>query len=275
VSASPPGSESWPTAIVIDGRSQELPDPVAVEEPLEIRIGERPLAIAMRTPGHDVELAAGFLYGEGFVDERADLVELRGASECGIENVVEVRLRDGLAIDPARERAFAATSACGVCGKTSIDQLFAVGLPLLERGRPRVATSLLESLPERMRRAQQLFARTGGIHAAALFDAEGGAFELRVLREDVGRHNAVDKIAGWMFKHRVRPEDKIFYTTGRLTSEMVIKAVEMGIPVLVSRSGTTAMGLEVARRCGITLVGRAKNERFLVFAGGERIEFKK
>jgi FdhD protein len=257
---------------VIDGRSQELPDPVAVEEPLEIRIGARPLAIAMRTPGHDVELAAGFLYGEGFVDERADLVELRGASECGIENVVEVRLRDGLAVDPARERAFAATSACGVCGKTSIDQLFAVGLPLLEGGRPRVATSLLESLPERMRRAQQLFARTGGIHAAALFDAEGGAFELRVLREDVGRHNAVDKVVGErLLAGRLPLRDSLLVLSGRAGFEIVQKAARAGIPFVAAVGAPSSLALRLAERTGMTLVGFLRRGRFNLYTGSDRI----
>ena len=135
---------------------------------------------------------------------------------------------------------------------------------------PVLAASVVHRLPETLRGAQSIFESTGGLHAAALVDMDG---RMHALREDVGRHNAVDKIAGWMFKHRVRPDDKIFYTTGRLTSEMVIKTVRMGIPILVSRSGFTAWGVELARQVGLTLVGRTRGKRFIALSGEERIVY--
>ncbi len=146
----------------------------------------------------------------------------------------------------------------------------AAGIRSLPVGSPRLRRAVLENLPETMRAGQALFARTGGIHAAALFDLEGGLLD---LAEDVGRHNAVDKIAGYMFQHGIDGGDKFFYTTGRLTSEMVIKAVQMGIPILASRSGFTAWGVDLARQVGLTLIGRARGKRFVVLSGEGRIEY--
>ena len=271
----PDGSESWPTAIVIEGRRQELPDPVAVEEPLEIRVGAAPLAVTMRTPGHDPELAAGFLYGEGIVHERSDLLALRAAPEGAPENVVEVRLRAGSGLDPGRAlRRFPATSACGVCGKTSIEQVFATGLPLLERGRPRIPHRLLESLPERMRRSQALFARTGGLHAAALFEPEpdGGEWALRVLREDVGRHNAVDKVVGErLLAGRLPLRDAVLVLSGRAGFEIVQKAARAGIPLVAAVGAPSSLALRLAERTGMTLVGFLRRGRFNLYTASERI----
>jgi FdhD protein len=272
MSRDPEGSESWPTAIVIDGRRQELPDPVAVEEPLEIRIGPTPLAVAMRTPGHDAELAAGFLHAEGLVQTRSDLLALRAAPECGVENVVEVRLRDEPAAARAG-RAFVATSSCGVCGKTSIEQVFATGLPLPERGRPRIPRRLLEELPERMRRAQRLFSRTGGLHAAALFEPQADGLALRVLREDVGRHNAVDKVVGErLLAGRLPLRDALLVLSGRASFEVVQKAARAGIPLVAAVGAPSSLALRLAERTGMTLVGFLRRGRFNLYTASERIE---
>jgi FdhD protein len=266
---------SWPTEIVVEGRRQELPDPVVVEEPLEIRVAEaeeteaRPLAVTMRTPGDDAALAAGLLYTEGLVEAAADLARLQ-ACAGGDANRVVVRLRPGLALDRERgARAFLSTSACGVCGKTAIESVFARGFPLLEPTRPAVARLVLESLPERMRAAQTLFARTGGLHAAALFDADG---ELRVLREDVGRHNAVDKVVGERLLAGEMPlRDALLVVSGRAGFEIVQKAARAGIGLLAAVGAPTSLSLRTAERTGMTLVGFLRSGRFNLYTGSSRV----
>jgi FdhD protein len=280
--------EAWPTTHVIDGRSQELPDPVAIEEPLEIRLlppiaraGEEsiPLAVTMRTPGHDAELVAGFLYGEGFVDACEDLVELRDAARCGVENRAEFRLRPDLDLAARRSaRSFLATSSCGICGKTAIDSIFVRGVPVLDRQSPRIARLLLETLPDRMRHAQRGFTKTGGVHAAALFD---GAGELVVLREDVGRHNAVDKVIGArLLAGALRLDgagdrslrDTALMLSGRAGFEITQKAARAGIPVLAAVGAPTSLSLRMAERSGITLIGFLRTGRFNLYTVPERIE---
>jgi FdhD protein len=271
--------EAWPTAHVIDGRSQELPDPVAVEEPLEIRLlpplatqrdESVPLAVTMRTPGHDAELVAGFLYGEGLIDAREDFVELRDPAASGGPNRAEFRLRPDLDLAARRStRSFVATSACGLCGKTAIDQLFVHGIPALDRSTPRIARSVLEALPERMRRAQHGFAKTGGLHAAALFDATG---ELLVLREDVGRHNAVDKLIGARLLAAAVPvRDAVLVLSGRVSFEIVQKAARAGIPVMAAVGAPTSSSLRLAERSGITLIGFLRAGRFNLYTAPDRI----
>jgi len=271
-------SEEWPVTLVHEGRRQELPDPVAVEEPLELRLrgaaGEdaTPLAVTLRTPGHDAELAAGFLYAEGIVDAAADLVALDDAARCGVENVAEIEL------PPERARAargtarsFLSTAACGVCGKTAIESIFARGLPLLDPGRPRVAHRVLESLPARMREAQRGFARTGGLHAAALFDADG---TLRVLREDVGRHNAVDKVVGERLLAGALPLlDSVLLLSGRAGFEIVQKAARAGVPVVAAVGAPSSLALRTAERSGMTLAGFVRPGRFNLYTHPERIAF--
>jgi FdhD protein len=280
--------EAWPTTHVIDGRSQELPDPVAIEEPLEIRllppiakVGEESIALAvtMRTPGHDTELVAGFLYGEGLIDAREDLVEVRAPAATGIENRVEFRLRPDLDLAARRSaRSFLATSACGICGKTAIEQVFVRGVPAQGRESPRVARSVLEALPERMRRAQRGFAKTGGLHAAALFD---GAGELVVLREDVGRHNAVDKVIGArLLAGALRLggagedslHDGVLMLSGRAGFEITQKAARAGIPLLAAVGAPSSLSLRMAERSGITLIGFLRAGRFNLYTAPERIE---
>jgi FdhD protein len=271
--------ESWPTAHVIDGRSEELPDAVAIEEPLEIRLlppvatdGEEsvPLSVTMRTPGHDAELVAGFLYGEGLLDSREDLVELRDAAACGVENRAVFRLRADLDLAARRSaRSFLSNSACGVCGKTAIDDIFVRGIPLTERGTPRVARSVLEALPERMRRAQRGFAKTGGLHAAALFDADGTLVE---LREDVGRHNAVDKVIGARLLAGALPlRDAVLVLSGRAGFEITQKAARAGIPIVAAVGAPSSLSLRMAERSGMTMVGFLRAGRFNAYTGRERI----
>lgn len=280
--------EAWPTTHVIDGRSQELPDPVAIEEPLEIRLlppiataGEESIALAvtMRTPGHDAELVAGFLYGEGLIDALEDLTEVRDPSATGVENRAEFRLRPDLDLAARRSaRSFPATSACGLCGKTAIEQVFVRGIPVLDRKTPRVARSVLEALPERMRRAQRGFAKTGGLHAAALF---GSAGELVVLREDVGRHNAVDKVIGARLLAGALQQggaggrslrDTVLMLSGRAGFEITQKAARAGVPVLAAVGAPSSLSLRMAERSGITLIGFLRAGRFNLYTAPERIE---
>lgn len=266
-----PALEQWPAQVVVDGAAHELPDPVVVEEPLEIQVGGRPLVVTMRTPGHDRELAAGWLFGEGLIEAREDLLALDDAAACGAENVVAVRLRDERAVEAARAaRGFLSASACGVCGKTAIEHVFARGLPLLPAGRPRIARAWLEALPAQMRAAQRVFARTGGLHAAALFAAGG---ELLVLREDVGRHNAVDKVVGERLLAGALPglADAVLVLSGRAGFEIVQKAARAGIPLVAAVGAPSSLALRVAERSGMTLIGFLRPGRFNLYTAPERV----
>jgi FdhD protein len=268
--------EEWPTTVVIDGRATALPDPVAVEEPLELRLATSPddeatpFTVTMRTPGHDAELAAGLLYGEGLIESADDLLTLRDAEACGVENTIRVELRaDRAAAARAQTRSFYATAACGVCGKTAIDSIFVKGLPLLDPGRPRIAREVLEALPARMREAQRVFARTGGLHAAALFDASGA---LVVLREDVGRHNAVDKVVGERLLARALPlRDAVLVLSGRAGFEIVQKAARAGIPIVAAVGAPSSLALRMAERSGMTLAGFLRAGRFNLYTAADRL----
>jgi FdhD protein len=269
-------SEEWPVSIVVDGRREELPDPVAIEEPLALRLAsagrdDTPLAVTMRTPGHDRELTAGFLYGEGWIENARDLVSIDDSDACGIDNVVRIALAPGLE-DRARAeaRAFVATAACGVCGKTAIESIFVKGLPLIEPGRPRLRRAVLEGLPARMRAAQRGFAKTGGLHAAALFDGDGS---LAVLREDVGRHNAVDKVVGErLLAGALPPRDGVLVLSGRAGFEIVQKAARAGIPIVAAVGAPSSLALRMAERSGMTLIGFLRPGRFNLYTGSDRIE---
>ncbi len=240
--------------IVRDGRRDE----VAVEEPLEIRVDGAPLAVTMRTPGHDEQLALGFLYGEGLID---------GPREAGLSgdfaaNVIEVA--GPLARDPGARR-FYTTSSCGVCGKGALAEI-AVLSPPLSPG-PVVARSLLAALPEALR--QPGFERTGGLHATGLFSAGG---ELLAVREDVGRHNAMDKVIGWALAQRRLPlSDCILCVSGRLAFELVQKAAVAGAPVIVGVGAPTSLAIELAADRGITLAGFARAGRVNVYTGAQRV----
>ena len=233
-------------------------DEVAVEEPLEIRIDGSPLAVTMRTPGHDEELALGFLFGEGLIDGP----RTAGLTEDFAANIVEV---EGPLLRDPGSRRFYTTSSCGVCGKGALEEV-AVHAPLLPAG-PLIDRALLAALPERLR--QPSFERTGGLHATGLFTADG---ELVLVREDVGRHNAMDKVVGRaLLDGRVPLRDCVLCVSGRLAFELVQKAAVAGAPILVGVGAPTSLAIELAADRGMTLAGFARGGRVNVYTGAERV----
>jgi FdhD protein len=234
-------------------------DVTAVEEPLEIRIGGRPIAVTMRTPGHDEELAAGFLLSEGIRP-----LAVRPTHDLAA-NTVEVEA-DGF--DPARlERHFYTSSSCGVCGKGALEAV-AVEAPRVE-SRLRVPAALVASLPDRLRASQPAFAATGGLHATGLFDGGG---ELLCLREDVGRHNAMDKVIGWAHgAGRLPLADAILCVSGRLSFELVQKAAIAGCPLLVAVGAPSSLAVDLARDRGVTLCGFVRDGRVTVYSEPDRV----
>lgn len=260
------------------GRIVTRTDVVATEEPLEIRFGPpgnaQSVAVTMRTPGHDFELAVGFLFSEGLIDRREEISQIRYCVDraAGVEqqyNVVTVDARGPVAALPlALDRHFAISSACGVCGKANLDQLERRGLQPVEAG-PTVPVSVITSLPDRLRQAQGLFAKTGGLHAAGLFDAEG---KLIALREDVGRHNALDKLIGWALLEGMLPlSEHLVLVSGRSSFELTQKCVAAGVPVLGAVSAPSSLAIEMARRFNLTLIGFLRGERFNLYHGAGRI----
>ncbi len=261
-----------------EGGWQEAGDRLAAEEPLQLLIDGSPLSIVMRTPGNDVELALGLLWAERVVTDPAEVREVRVSAESGereeavrlltdlIEsNQVDVRLASG----PGRrlERAFLSSSACGVCGATTVESL-ALDLPQVPDG-PVVEPRLLAELAERLRGRQRLFDQTGGLHAAGLFDAAG---ELVVLREDVGRHNAVDKVVGRaLLDGRLPLAGHLLVVSGRGGYEIVQKAVAASIPLVAAVGAPSSLAVATARRFGLTLVGFLRGGRFNVYSGPERL----
>ena len=251
-------------------------DTLAVEEPLEIRIEaetpagwvRRTVSVTMRTPGHDAELAVGFLFTEGLLGDRGQLAHVGGCG--GSANVVRVRLAAGTAIDLTRlERHLYTTSSCGVCGKTSIEALRATSRYPLPAYSPLVDAELVGSLPRALRAAQQVFDRTGGLHASALFDAAG---VLHCLREDVGRHNALDKVIGAeLLAGRLPAHDHLLVVSGRASFELVQKAVMAGLPILVAVGAPSSLAVELATEAGMTLIGFARERRFNIYTGPERV----
>ena len=267
--------------VVKQGRGQLRDDHLATEEPLEIRLqagGEtQTVAVTMRTPGHDFELAAGFLHNEGIVSEPAMLSGITYCVDPDVAadqryNIVNVGLRLARLPELATlERHFYTTSACGVCGKASLDAIAMRDCPALPEG-PRLDPMLLTTLPQALRAAQGLFDATGGLHAAGLFDADG---TLLCLREDVGRHNAVDKLIGWALMQRKLPlHDCILLVSGRASYEILQKTTVAGVPVVCAVSAPSHLAVEVARRFGVTLVGFLRGERFNVYAGAERFQWE-
>ncbi|SCG60136.1 formate dehydrogenase accessory sulfurtransferase FdhD [Micromonospora coxensis] len=264
----------------VDGRAAlRRPDTLAVEEPLEIRVGpagpgrRRPLTVTMRTPGDDLDLALGFLLTEGLIrsDEDVRTAQLcAGAQTPNTYNVVDVVLAPGVpepATDPTRN--FHTTSSCGVCGKASIDAIrtrsrFAVADDPLT-----VPAGLLVELPDRLRAAQRAFDRTGGLHAAGLFDADGA---LVALREDVGRHNAVDKVVGWAVRQRRLPlTGHLLLVSGRASFELTQKAWMAGLPLLAAVSAPSTLAADLAEEAGMTLVGFLRGRSMNVYTGAHRI----
>jgi FdhD protein len=279
------------------GRPEARSDDLVTEEPLEVRLraalasngnaalsfhgapgpprGRRTVAVTMRTPGADFELAAGFLYGEGVLRDREAIDSIAHCDDPGVDetrrfNIVNVDLRSEVLPDlDTLQRHFHMTSACGVCGKTSLDSLrFSAPAPIPAGPKLRAAT--LTGLPVKLRSAQGLFSATGGLHAAGLFTETG---ELLAVREDVGRHNAVDKLVGWAFlAGRLPLSACVLMVSGRSSFEILQKAVMAGIPVVCAVSAPSSLAVSVAREFGVTLIGFLRDERFNVYTGFERLE---
>jgi FdhD protein len=258
-----------------DGRLLRKDDYLAAEEPLEIRVGDDPLSVTMRTPGHDHELAAGFLFTEGLIQSREQILKLDNAEPqegTNQQNVIAAELVPEAAPDFAKmKRHFFATSSCGICGKASIDSIRS---RLLAAPNPdfRLDAELLVQMPDALRSSQDVFQRTGGLHAAALFDARG---KLLVLREDIGRHNAVDKVIGWaLLEGRVPLSDSVLLVSGRGGFEIVQKAIVAGVPVVASVSAPSSLAVQLARELHLTLIGFLRGRRFVIYAGEERMAGK-
>jgi FdhD protein len=265
----------------VDGDSSApVQDLLAVEEPLEIRLGEKAVSVTMRTPGHDFELAAGFLFTEGILHDAAEIGEIRwspmppgdrGANPRQLGNSVTVELKPGVEVELDRlERHFYTSSSCGVCGKASIEAIQMQGRPVLPRNAPLVETAVIHHLPETLRREQPVFERTGGLHAAALFDPQGN---LQLLREDVGRHNALDKLIGSeMLAGRTPLGGYVLLVSGRASFELVQKALMAGIPILAAVGAPSSLAVETAQRFNLTLLGFVRDGRFNIYSGASRIQ---
>jgi FdhD protein len=267
-----------------NGQVRRVQDCLVAEEPLEIRLNATPLSVTMRTPGHDLELTAGFLFTEGLIERREQIVSLDygktdyGKTEDGKTkskqasgNIVDVQLTE-TSLDPElTRRNFFISSSCGICGKASIEAVKAHGI---RRPNPNflLDPELLCTFPDSLKAAQSIFDRTGGLHAAGLFDAQGN---LVVLREDVGRHNAVDKVVGWaLLAGRLPLSDHALMVSGRGGFEIIQKALLAGVPLLASVSAPSSLAVRLARETGLTLVGFLRGRRFLVYSGEERLQPK-
>jgi len=255
-----------------DGTLRRKDDYLAAEEPLEIRVGEDPLSVTMRTPGHDRELAAGFLFTEGLIQRREQILKLENAEPqdgANRGNVIQAELAPEAAPDFTRmKRHFFAASSCGICGKASIDSIRS---RLLAAPNPafRLDAEILVRLPDALRSLQNVFERTGGLHAAALFDPSGN---LQVLREDIGRHNAVDKVIGWaLLEGRLPLSDSVLLVSGRGGFEIVQKAIVAGVPVVASVSAPSSLAVQLARELHLTLIGFLRGRRFVIYAGEQRL----
>jgi FdhD protein len=267
---------------ITNGQQASLQDSVAVEEPLEIRIGfstpdgraTRSVSITMRTPGNDEELAAGFLYGESIISHAGDIasIEVCGppAPDSGNHNVIRVDLRADVEFDLGRlQRHFYTTSSCGVCGKTSLDALRAVGALEQSGNTTSFPTSVLVTIPGKLRAAQATFEETGGLHAAAAFDTSGA---LVVTMEDVGRHNAVDKVIGaLLLQDNLPAKDLGLMVSGRASFELMQKALMAGMPLLAAVSAPSSLAVQLATEFDVTLVGFLRDNNFNIYAGEQRI----
>ena len=258
-------------------------DTLAVEEPMEIRVEHGPegqrerrsLSVTMRTPGHDFDLATGFLLTEGIVDGPGGIDDIKYTGDPpegrSISNIVLVTLSPEIDLDVRQlERHFFTTSSCGVCGKASLDTIRIRSAPIPDPGQPRITERLVPELPDRLRTAQTVFERTGGLHAAGLFDAEG---RLLAVREDVGRHNAVDKVVGFALRgDRLPLSGHVLMVSGRISFEIVQKALVAGIPVIAAISAPTSLAVEFATRADMTLVGFLRGRSLNVYGARERVE---
>jgi FdhD protein len=256
----------WIDRVTAEGTHERVRDELAVEEPLEIRVDGRPLAVAMRTPGEDEELAAGFLAGEALIEGREDIATI-GPTDDFAANVVEVRTRDGLRRDPSGERRFALSSSCGVCGKAALAFVQRAARPA-PPGAP-LEPQLVLDLPRAARAAQPGFERTGGLHATALFDPDGN---LLALREDVGRHNAMDKsIGALLLAGRYPLPGAIACLSGRAAFELVQKASLAGLAGVVAVGAPSTLAVELARERGMILCGFVRERSFNVYSGADRL----
>ncbi len=252
-------------------------DLLAAEEPLGIRVDGTALTMTMRTPGDDLELAAGFLVSEAVIRSPADIAEIKlcdgttcgHAGHDGLGNIADVTLAEGVTAAPGARRNFLTTSACGVCGKASIQDICVLPHAALAGDQARFAPGMLAALPRRLRDAQRVFSRTGGLHAAGLFTAGG---ELIAVREDVGRHNAVDKVVGWaLLSGRLPLAGCVLLVSGRASFELVQKAVLAGIPLLAAVSAPSSLAVELADEAGLTLVGFLRGPSMNVYTGPGRL----
>jgi len=248
-----------------DGKLEYLPDDLTIEEPLEIRVGRRVLATTMRTPGHDEELAAGFLVSEAVVRRREGIAKI---STDG-ENTVVVDLAAGLKLKLNSIQRFGTiSSSCGLCGKTSIEAI-RQNFPAIRSTTFRIGIETLLSLPDRLRKQQGDFTRTGGIHAAGIFDANGG---LKIVREDIGRHNAVDKAIGRAFLDKLLPLDRhVLLVSGRASFEIMQKALAAGIPIVAAVSAPSTLAVDFAREGNQTLIGFLRPPSFNIYSHVERV----
>jgi FdhD protein len=256
--------------VTVSGGTEYRADLLAAEEPLEIRVNGTPLTVTMRTPGDDIDLAAGFLFTEGLLPRLDDVHEIRMCDE----NVAAVTLKPGRTLagglDPnTAGRKFLTTSACGVCGKDSIEAIRTRSAFDVAADPVRVSPAVLASLPDRLRKAQRVFSRTGGLHAAGLFTTDG---TLLTLREDVGRHNAVDKVAGWALRAGLLPlAGHVLLVSGRASFELAQKAIMVGLPVLAAVSAPSSLAASLAEETGLTLVGFLRGATMNVYAGAQRV----
>jgi FdhD protein len=267
---------------VRDGVPEALPDRVAVEEPLEIRLGyttpdgraTRSVSITMRTPGNDRELAAGFLFTEAIVRRGADIaaIETCGppAPDSGNHNVIRVDLAANVEVDLGRlQRHFYTTSSCGVCGKTSLDALRVTGATAFDSATGRFSRDVLLGIPETLRAAQHTFDKTGGLHAAAAFNSQG---DLLAIMEDVGRHNAVDKVIGSLLLNNSLPANELgLMVSGRASFELMQKTLVAGIPLLAAVSAPSSLAVQLAQEFNMSLIGFLRGDTFNIYAGKERI----
>jgi FdhD protein len=257
------------------GHTSRRPDRLAVEEPIELRVAGRALAVTMRTPGHDLELVHGFLLTEGVIGSVSDVVTARYCDSVDSNgrntyNVLTVELASGVAAPGSGvDRNFYTTSSCGVCGKASLDAVRLRSRFSVDEDSAQVSPQTLFALPDTLRAGQRLFDSTGGLHAAGLFTAEG---RLLVVREDVGRHNAVDKVLGWaLLNDRIPARGCILMVSGRASFELVQKAVMAGVPVLAAVSAPSSLAVELATESGMTLVGFLRGTTLNVYTGAERV----
>ncbi|OXR47146.1 Sulfurtransferase FdhD [Nocardia cerradoensis] len=261
-----------PTRRITPAGIVSRPDTLAVEEPLELRVDGTALTVTMRTPGSDIDLLHGFLFSENIIESADDIVSARycaGTDDEGRNtyNVLDIQLRRAVPVQP---RGFVTNSSCGLCGTTALDQVRTRSRFRLPTGSPRVDPAVLATLPDELRSRQTVFDATGGLHAAGLFTPDGTAL---VVREDIGRHNAVDKVIGWALREgRVPAHDTLLIVSGRASFELVQKAVMAGIPMLGAVSAPSSLAVDLAADNGLTLAGFLRGDTMNIYSGADRLE---